>query len=843
MSDVSDRLDRMNRDLDRQQSLLSKLFDSTKRNTATLAKSVSSVDKNVKDFADKTEKVVDTLSKFKNSVNKIDGFVGILAVTLASASEVIAESVDAYRRVTEVGQDFSGSLLELQKSAASAALPLDEFVSLIEKNNLVVATTGVKAFTDLGKTARSSLRQFGMLGMTTNQFNEYLSEYAETSRLFGNSQALTSSKAAESLEALIKETDAYSKLTGKQRQSILQDSQRAMRSASLQVMMAKMTSTSSAEMQKAIQGTVTYLAALPGEAGQTLSTLLAETIGFGTSALSDGIDDFNRVGLGAVGGMMDDLARKVKAGTATEADKEAFRKGMYDVLHNNLESLNVQLLGPNKEIAKRMIQMHNELQNINDKDSGPVDPKKQETAFFLDLEDSMKRISGFLRTKFFSAFEKVYNSIKAGIDSGAYDKFFDFLSNAFNSGADKLGEMLSPENLIAFGTAIGKAITSIGEFTGNLIDGYKKLDAMFFTPLGKWWDTNNIFDPLKEKLGSFTAGVVVILGGLLAVKLAFGGIIGMVARVVGALGNFAYQLGKSSITGTNDGRGISGYVGGEIGTGINKVAGGAARAVGKVGVVGAGLMLAGSAGLMPEGFAGMASVAGSTMLGTQIGSLLGPIGAVVGGIVGAVYGVVTNWEQLVKDWGTLSAKASTLWADLKTSYVDPFMKFLSDWYSDTTLSKVITGVVNWLSSLKDMLFGGIIALWNKIVEYKHLASNLATASFDRIVEMAKSGVQTAKAALTPTTQPKQQTVGTNNVSTPAQQNVPSVNVGVLQQQVQDLQMKNKALEESQNRTKLQLDRLIEVIAKGNAETAAYLRNIADTSGSQHRLTKQSVNSY
>ena len=420
--------------------------------------------KNVKDFADKTEKVADTLSKFKNSVNKIDGFVGLLAVTLASASEVISESVDAYRKVTEVGQDFEGSLLELQKSAASAALPLDEFVSLIEKNNLVVASTGIKAFTDLGKTARSSLRQFGMLGMTTNQFNEYLSEYAETSRLFGNSQALTSSKAAESLEALIKETDSYSKLTGKQRQAILRDSQKAMRSASLQVMMAKLTSSSSAEMQKAIQGTVTYLAALPGEAGQTLSAIMAETIGFGTSALSDGIDDFNRVGLGAVGGLMDDLARKVKAGTATEADKEAFRRGMYDVLHNNLDSLNVQLLGPNKEIAKRMIQMHNELQNINNKDSGPVDPKKQETAFFLDLEDSMNRISGFLRTKFFSAFEKVYNSIKSGIDSGAYDKFFDFLSNAFNSGADKLGEMLSPENLIAFGTAIGKAITSIGEF-------------------------------------------------------------------------------------------------------------------------------------------------------------------------------------------------------------------------------------------------------------------------------------------------------------------------------------------------------------------------------------------
>ena len=37
MEDVTDRLDRMNRDLDRQQSLLSKLFDSTKRNTATLA--------------------------------------------------------------------------------------------------------------------------------------------------------------------------------------------------------------------------------------------------------------------------------------------------------------------------------------------------------------------------------------------------------------------------------------------------------------------------------------------------------------------------------------------------------------------------------------------------------------------------------------------------------------------------------------------------------------------------------------------------------------------------------------------------------------------------------------
>lgn len=201
--------------------------------------------------------------------------LGLIGIGLQNFGNFADTSLDAFRTLSNVGANFGQNLFALRETAASAALPLQDFVKLISSNSESLAalygntTLGARRFSQLSEQfRRTSIERLGPLGFTVDQLNEVLLTTLTLQRRTGNFVEDSTQDQIASAERLGIELDKLSRLTGQQR-----------------TVLAKQI-----ESQLANERFTAFLTTQTGEAGQRLSAFTA-SIGELAPGLKEGFQD------------------------------------------------------------------------------------------------------------------------------------------------------------------------------------------------------------------------------------------------------------------------------------------------------------------------------------------------------------------------------------------------------------------------------------------------------------------------------------------------------------------------------------------------------------------------
>ncbi|OUT96420.1 MAG: hypothetical protein CBC01_08180 [Betaproteobacteria bacterium TMED41] len=144
-------------------------------------------------------------------------------------------NIETFRQLSQSGANFGQSIVELRTAAAEAALPLDDFASLVANNSSNLAalfgstTQGAKSIAALGAAVREEgIATLAPLGFTVDEINETLLLNLESQRRTGVFDRLTGDQQRKSAIAFASELDRLAKLTGQQRDQLRSQIESAM---------------------------------------------------------------------------------------------------------------------------------------------------------------------------------------------------------------------------------------------------------------------------------------------------------------------------------------------------------------------------------------------------------------------------------------------------------------------------------------------------------------------------------------------------------------------------------------------------------------------------------------
>lgn len=183
------------------------------------------------DFKDTAKKVKDTFiglgDATTDGANRISYYSGALANVpfVGSAIDAFGKSLDFnvenFRSLSSVGADFGKSLVGLRQAAREATLPLKEFTDLVGTESRLFAglfgsvTEGAKQFSMLARGVRDQLvPQFAGLGLTTENYLDFLGTFLEIQRTQGRRQFQSQEETNAQLTAYVTVLDRVTKLTG-----------------------------------------------------------------------------------------------------------------------------------------------------------------------------------------------------------------------------------------------------------------------------------------------------------------------------------------------------------------------------------------------------------------------------------------------------------------------------------------------------------------------------------------------------------------------------------------------------------------------------------------------------
>ena len=210
-----------------------------KTNTGLIDESSTSqsyANKNISGMSTAAKTATSSISKLGELGSTLASGVFSLAVSAGTQFvKLFTDSLDAFRETSSVGASFNNDLIQLRVAAANAAMPLDEFTSMVGKNSKLMGalggtvTQGATAFANMSKEIRTS--DFGQqmqgLGMTTGDINDYLSGYLEIQQRSGKLNKQIGDEERAGAQAYMVEMDKLTKVTGVSRQQ----SQDALRTA------------------------------------------------------------------------------------------------------------------------------------------------------------------------------------------------------------------------------------------------------------------------------------------------------------------------------------------------------------------------------------------------------------------------------------------------------------------------------------------------------------------------------------------------------------------------------------------------------------------------------------
>lgn len=206
--------------------LLNRSLKENTTSTTTNTSARADETKSVNEVSKASKAASSAFNAFGNGISNLAS--GVLSLAVTAGSQFISfftESMAAFRETSSVGASFNNDLVLLRRTAADAAMPLDEFSSMISKNSSLLAsmggtvTQGAMQFASMSKEMRTG--DFGTklmgMGMTMGDVNDYLGSYLDLQQRTGKLQGKSQQDLIVGAQTYALEMDKLTKATGMSR--------------------------------------------------------------------------------------------------------------------------------------------------------------------------------------------------------------------------------------------------------------------------------------------------------------------------------------------------------------------------------------------------------------------------------------------------------------------------------------------------------------------------------------------------------------------------------------------------------------------------------------------------
>ena len=235
---------------------------------------IGSTSRDASSNVDKLSKSSDNASKKSSAFGSIvsllaSGPLALLGSAFGMITDTIGQSIDALRQTGSVGASFNGSLLELNKAAASSGMSLQEYSGFVKQNSQLMAnlggtvTEGAHRMGELSKGLRTSQigQQMMALGITTDSMNGALADYMKIEAQQGRLQGKTTAELTKGSGEYLKNLGDLSRLTGQNVDELSKQAEAMQRDEKINALMQDMT----AEQQKKFTTQMQQLTAVSPE--------------------------------------------------------------------------------------------------------------------------------------------------------------------------------------------------------------------------------------------------------------------------------------------------------------------------------------------------------------------------------------------------------------------------------------------------------------------------------------------------------------------------------------------------------------------------------------------------
>jgi hypothetical protein len=222
----------------------------------TLSGAMNSVGSGIFSFADQLANAGNNLAGANAAFSKIPVFGGMLSTVFGAVASAAEKSLKSFQDIASVGGAVTGGYNSIINSATAAGLTMDQFTGVVKKNSEGLALfggsvgEGIKRFTNVSKQIQKSglASELQALGYSTEDINSGLAGFSTMLAKTGAARGMTDSQLAASAGAYLKNLDAVSKLTGKNREDLQKEHDERMRDAQFRLMMRGMDADSQANL-------------------------------------------------------------------------------------------------------------------------------------------------------------------------------------------------------------------------------------------------------------------------------------------------------------------------------------------------------------------------------------------------------------------------------------------------------------------------------------------------------------------------------------------------------------------------------------------------------------------
>jgi hypothetical protein len=208
-----------------------------------------------------------------SSIPVVGGVLGSMFGAVAGAAE---KTYEAFKKSASVGANFGGSMTEMMDAATGAGLTFEQFSGIIAKTGKDLALlggdseAGARRLASLGKQIKGTTLagDLNRLGYSTEAINEGMASYAAQLAKTGALQGMSDAQLVASTGAYLKDLDALTKLTGKNKQEIESERNARLKDAQFRLIMSKM----DVESQKNLQN---LMDSIPAEHQEGMKEIIA----------------------------------------------------------------------------------------------------------------------------------------------------------------------------------------------------------------------------------------------------------------------------------------------------------------------------------------------------------------------------------------------------------------------------------------------------------------------------------------------------------------------------------------------------------------------------------------
>ena len=233
--DLKDNFQKGNIDFNQAQEEVSNLGQKAKqtdKDFSTAGKGANTLSRELRGTGDKARdagaKVAGALNStgedlgfFRELLTGVSGKLILFSGALVGTVAALDQTLKNFRELSEVGQTFSGGMLDMYRTAFESQMTLDQFSQAVKNSSGAVSALGLRRFGELSAETRELAQQFGSFGMTTDQLNQYMGDYIEIQRAAGTLDQMRRNMMASEVNSFIKNVDSAAAATGKLRSEIL----------------------------------------------------------------------------------------------------------------------------------------------------------------------------------------------------------------------------------------------------------------------------------------------------------------------------------------------------------------------------------------------------------------------------------------------------------------------------------------------------------------------------------------------------------------------------------------------------------------------------------------------